>query len=86
MVYLKKSLAEELLPILKLFPQNKLRFFPNSEHDFITSLASCRGVISSAGHQLISECLHLQKPMLVIPESGQYEQQLNAEMLEKTGW
>ncbi len=86
LVYLKTSLAEKLLPILQDLKEINFRFFPNEEYDFISSLASCKAVVAPAGHQLISECLYLKKPILVIPEVGQYEQLLNAEMVVKTGY
>jgi uncharacterized protein (TIGR00661 family) len=53
--------------------------------DFVHDLARCAGVVSTAGHQLISEAYCLGKPMLVIPEPGQYEQYINAFYLEKVG-
>ena len=86
LVYLKNSLGEQLKPILSKIDNVKFRCFPDNEKDFISSLISCKGVIASAGHQLISECLHLKKPALVFPEVAQYEQELNANMLVKTGW
>lgn len=85
LVYLKTSLKDKLLPALKSLNQYNFRLFPNNNYDFVSSLANCKGVIAPAGHQLISECIYLKKPLLVIPEAGQYEQILNAEMLLKTG-
>lgn len=85
LVYLKTSLKDNLLPVLNNLSNFNFRCFPSNEQDFISSLASCKAVIAPSGHQLISECLYLKKPILVIPEDGQYEQLLNAEMLVKTG-
>lgn len=51
--------------------------------DFIRDLARCSCVVSTAGHQLISEAGYLGKPILAIPEPGQYEQYVNAFYLEK---
>ena len=59
--------------------------FPDPERDFIAHLAGCRGVITNAGHQLLSETLHLRKPILTLPLEGQYEQRLNARMMERSG-
>jgi uncharacterized protein (TIGR00661 family) len=53
--------------------------------DFVRDLARCSCVVSTAGHQLISEACCLGKPMLAIPEAGQYEQHINAFYLEKVG-
>jgi uncharacterized protein (TIGR00661 family) len=51
--------------------------------EFVRDLARCACVVSTAGHQLISEACCLGKPMLAIPEPGQYEQYINAFYLEK---
>jgi uncharacterized protein (TIGR00661 family) len=56
-----------------------------SVEGFMADLASCSGVISSAGFSLITECLALGKPMLVLPVSGQYEQLLNAVQVQRLG-
>ncbi len=53
--------------------------------DFVHDLARCACVVSTAGHQLISEAHCLGKPLLAIPEPGQYEQYINAFYLEKVG-
>lgn len=86
LVYLKDINNYNIIPVLNSMKDIEFRIFPGNSHEFSQSLANCRGVISSSGHQLISESLHLKKPMLLIPEIGQYEQFLNARMLEKTGW
>ena len=51
----------------------------------LDDLAGCAGVIMSAGHSLACECLHLEKPMLLIPIAQQYEQAVNAYHVEKLG-
>jgi uncharacterized protein (TIGR00661 family) len=53
--------------------------------EFVRDLARCTCVVSTAGHQLISEACCLGKPMLAVPEPGQYEQYINAFYLEKVG-
>ncbi|MDY7027498.1 MAG: glycosyltransferase family protein, partial [Spirochaetota bacterium] len=63
----------------------RYKVFPNPDEDFVSALAGCRGVITNSGHQLLSEALHLGKPVLSIPMEGQFEQKLNAEMLNKAG-
>ncbi|OHB59003.1 MAG: hypothetical protein A2Y12_19725 [Planctomycetes bacterium GWF2_42_9] len=60
-------------------------FKKRSTEGFLADLASCRGVIASAGFSLISECLHLRKKMLLLPIQGQYEQIINAHYVEKLG-
>jgi uncharacterized protein (TIGR00661 family) len=60
-----------------------LNIKPFSREGFREDLRTARAVISSAGFTLLSECLHLGKPLYVIPEAGQYEQKCNAEALKK---
>lgn len=55
-----------------------------SEAGFVEDLASARAVLSTAGHQLASEALHLGKPMLLCPEES-VEQRLNARELARLG-
>jgi uncharacterized protein (TIGR00661 family) len=50
---------------------------------FIKDLANCQCVISTAGNQLITEARFYNKPMLVVPEPGQYEQHINAFYVDK---
>jgi uncharacterized protein (TIGR00661 family) len=60
-------------------------FKARSTEGFLADLASARGVIASAGFSLLSECLHLNKPMCLLPITGQYEQIINAHYIEKLG-
>lgn len=57
-----------------------------SEQGFVDDLASCAGVIASAGFTLISEALHLGKPYLATPVDGQFEQTMNARYIEHLGY
>ncbi len=57
----------------------------NSTESFLQDLASCRGVIATAGFSLISECLHFRKKMLLLPIEGQYEQAINAFHADRLG-
>jgi uncharacterized protein (TIGR00661 family) len=86
LVYVKESSSDEVKSILAEFPHQEFRYFPDKKKDFITSLAGCAGVIAPAGHQLLSESLYLRKPVLALPQKGQYEQRLNARMLTSSGW
>lgn len=63
-----------------------LHFRPFSKVGFLQDLAECKAVIATAGFTLISEALHLAKPYLAFPMQGQFEQQLNAFMLEQQGY
>ena len=50
---------------------------------FEEDLAGCRGVVCTAGFNLISEALFLGKPLLVHPNRRFFEQTLNALLLEQ---
>lgn len=65
-------------------PPPNFTFRPVSR-DFIDALRTCKAVIANGGHQLTSESLLLGKPLLAVPQKGQYEERLNVLHLEKTG-
>ena len=85
-VYLRGAYAPLVLRHLERFPDLSYKVFPSKTMDFVTELASCKGIIANGGHQLMCESVYLNKPMFVLPQKGQYEQWLNAEMLERSGW
>lgn len=62
-----------------------LRFRTISEAGFLEDLRTCRALISNAGNQLIGEALYLQKPVFVVPEAKNFEQEINARFLAETG-
>ncbi|MHC4065313.1 MAG: glycosyltransferase family protein, partial [Planctomycetota bacterium] len=63
----------------------RVTYKPTSAEGFLSDLAACAAVIATAGHTLVSECLHLAKPMLLMPIAHQFEQVLNAHYVEKIG-
>jgi UDP:flavonoid glycosyltransferase YjiC (YdhE family) len=81
---LKPCFRPIVLPILERMGI-RYRLFPDPRADFLSALASCSCVLSSAGHQIIAESIALNKPIMVIPQGGQWEQQLNAQMVDRTG-
>lgn len=62
-----------------------VRFHSTSIGPFLEHLRTCRALVTSAGNQLVGEALFLRKPVLAIPEPGNFEQSLNAHFLPKTG-
>ena len=94
------SWKSRLLRILAAFPAQRFNIYgfnekqrigncllsKNSTEGFLQDLASCRGVIATAGFSLISECLHFRKKMLLLPIEGQYEQIINAFYADKLGF
>jgi uncharacterized protein (TIGR00661 family) len=98
LVYFADGAFHSLLPVLEARkvkciiyglgeqpPTKNLVFKSESIHGFLEDLASCRYVISNAGHSLISEALYYAKPVLAFPRSFEYEQLLNAYFLSKHG-
>jgi len=94
-----RQTPEEILEILGRFPALRFEVFhkepvqriptnvsvsPFDRERFVKVLATSSGVVSTAGHSLISECLYLHKPVLGIPFDN-YEQRFNAAMLEHCG-
>lgn len=61
-------------------------FKPRNHPDFLGDLAGASWVLTNGGYTLISESLHLGKPVLSIPVSGQFEQWINAHYLQKLGF
>lgn len=91
--------VDELLALFTLFPDHRFTCFVDTEaadvpdnvtllrNDrpaFIDSLRRSAAVISTAGHNLITEALYLRVPMFLLP-FGHYEQQLNARLVTDEG-
>ena len=58
-----------------------VQFYHHGDARFTSLLAACRGVISTAGHTLLSEAMYLNKPVYAIPLKNLYEQQINAKVI-----
>ncbi len=82
---LKSSYREPVLQVLKKLGVDDFELYPDPSKNYAKDLAESAAVITSAGHQSISECIVLGKPIFVIPQRGQYEQRLNALMLRLSG-
>jgi uncharacterized protein (TIGR00661 family) len=67
------------------YHQGNCKFIPTSQEEFLNSLASCKGVLSSSSFGLTSEALYLKKKLMVMPMKSQFEQQCNANFLESKG-
>jgi uncharacterized protein (TIGR00661 family) len=86
---LRRALIELGIPV-KIYGMGErkrdenLVFCPQSNLPFVEDLANCRALLSTAGNQLIGEALHLNKPVLVIPEQS-LEQRLNAAAVDRLG-
>ena len=70
--------------IINIHEDRNIKFFPVNKELFNKSLISCHGIITSAGFETPAEALFLGKKLMVIPISGQYEQECNAEALVRS--
>ena len=66
--------------------QGNVRFRPASRQAFLEDLASAAYVFSNGGHGLLSEALHLGKPVLCVPTRLFYEQLWNGHHLHTLGY
>jgi uncharacterized protein (TIGR00661 family) len=65
---------------------DNVSYRPFSREGFLADLAGAKAVIATAGFTLLTESLHLGKPYLALPMRGQFEQELNALLLEELGY
>jgi len=66
--------------------EGNLRFRPFSERTFVEDLRTARAVIANGGFTTLSEAVYLHKPLLSSPVRKQFEQVLNARILEAEGY
>lgn len=90
-----KSLIEQLKKINEKFivygfNKNKkdknLQFKKFNETEFYEDISSAKAVITNGGFTLISEAIHLKKPIYSIPARGNFEQVLNGFYVDKLGY
>ena len=99
LVYVTQAF-DSLIDTIRQFPEQAFRVYgfgrddedgnisyrPFSVQGFLDDLRSARGVVATAGFTLMTESLHLGKPLLALPMQGQYEQRLNAHLLGHLGY
>ncbi len=62
-----------------------LTFHQLDDELFIEKMANCRGYVTTAGFESICEAMYMDKPIMMIPVEGHYEQACNALDAEKAG-
>lgn len=98
LVYVRRSSAASWLPHLagsghrcliygcdQHGQQGNLHFRRICGKQFITDLVTSKALITTAGNQLVGEALATGKPVLAIPEHGNFEQQINGFFLQRSG-
>lgn len=96
LVYLRRFVRPEVIESLqnsgrevrvyglgKRSPEGNCRFHDVDEVNFLRDLSACYAVLSSAGNQLVGEAMYLRKPLLALPETGNFEQAINAHFVRK---
>ena len=66
--------------------EENLTFRKFNESQFYEDIASAKAVVANGGFTLISEAIHLKKPVYSIPAKGNFEQILNGFYVEKLGY
>jgi uncharacterized protein (TIGR00661 family) len=68
--------------------RENIEFREFGNESFALDLAQCECLITTAGNQIVGEAFYLGKPVLAIPEEGNYEQELNALLVSRSqgGW
>lgn len=98
LVYLRRSSGETILGALRECDipcrvygvgdrgvEGNLDFRSVERSTFVRDLAGCRALVSTAGNQLVGEAIHLGKPVLALPEAGNWEQEVNGHWVERLG-
>lgn len=67
------------------YQNGNIQIFPIGNEAFNKSMASCEGLLTGGGFEGPAEALYLQKKVLMIPMTGQYEQQCNALAASRMG-
>jgi len=66
-------------------PASNVQIYEHGDPRFHDILASCNGIVSTAGHTLLSEAMNLGIPVYAIP-LPLYEQEMNAYVIDKNGF
>jgi uncharacterized protein (TIGR00661 family) len=97
-VYVRRLAPEALLGALSacglsariygmgvLPPRGGASFHEVSVEGFLEDLATSEALVCTAGNQLVGEALYLGKPVLALPEPGNFEQRINAHFVRQSG-
>jgi len=97
LVYQSTKTYSKLLSMLKTIPENFIiygyniskrdnnlvfRSF-NDKRRFFNDLINCKAIITNGGFTLISEAIHMKKPILAIPIKKHFEQYMNSLYIKK---
>jgi len=66
-------------------PRTNITFRHLSDQDFLSAMSCCNGYASTAGFESICEAAYFNKPVMMVPVKGQYEQACNALDAQRAG-
>ncbi len=69
----------------KLVVDENLIFYSLNDYKFLDLMSRCKGLVSTAGFESVCEAMYLDKPVMMVPVSGHYEQYCNALDASKIG-
>lgn len=81
-IFIDKDTYQKNKVDISYFVSSNIHFAIHGENHFEDTLETCHGVISTAGHTLLSEAMHLGIPVYAMP-LDLYEQQLSADIIGK---
>jgi uncharacterized protein (TIGR00661 family) len=67
--------------VTKIHSHKNVKIIPVNKNLFLDQFLNCQGVITNSGFQTTSEAIYLNKKVLTIPIKGQYEQEVNSNLL-----
>jgi uncharacterized protein (TIGR00661 family) len=62
---------------------NNVTLPDRNSSNFLRDFANCRVFVANAGFESLAEAIVLQKPVVIVPIEGQWEQQINAYLIER---
>ncbi|EKD92723.1 MAG: hypothetical protein ACD_28C00350G0001, partial [uncultured bacterium] len=62
-----------------------VHLYRHGDSSFYSVIQQCSGIVTTAGHTLLSEAMHLEIPVYAIP-FALYEQQMNARVIAQNGF
>lgn len=69
----------------KVEKNGHIEFKKFNEKEFLKDLINCKGVVCNGGFTLISEAIHLKKPLFTVPIKKHFEQLLNCNYVKMLG-
>ena len=78
-----REVKEQHNGMLKL--NDNLEFHSLNDVKFLELMARCKGLVSTAGFESVCEAMYLNKPVMMVPVKGHYEQYCNARDASRIG-